>query len=365
MSKVVISHGGVPVQGPVGRAPAIVLFVMVGHPGIVVLERRAGDLEVAVPPFEPAERLPVQELVLRIDIVPGRKEPQLAGNERAADGQVELHVGLRKGPVVVPRLEEQPAAAQAVRLRGRGPRGPQLTIAGQRSVEHVRTGLGDDVDGRSREVAVFRLAPQGDDADLLDVVVIDVDHGPPGGAAGVGRVDAVHQEDVFLGGAAVGRGAPHDVLADVEHARRGQGQVIERVAAGRELVQHLPADLGVDGRRLDVDHRGRARHCHGLLDGPHRQGQVDRLRISRRYDDVLLDDGLEVGHRGRELVGPARQLEERVRSPGRGDHGAFPHQGRARDLHGRPWERLSLVVGDRSRDLPVLDGLGPDDRDQE
>ena len=239
---------------------------------------------------------------------------------------------------------------------------PQLGVERRAAVEVVAAGFGEDVDGGAGEAAVLGPGAQRHHPHFLDGVVVDVDERPEGPGAGVGGVDAVDEEDVLVRGARVGGGTlelrgPGGRARPFGHARRGQGQVVEGIAARRQLLDEVAVEPRFDGRRLGVDDRAAADHDR-LLEGAHRQRQVERR--DRAGPDVyaVARHRLEPGHRRRELVPAGGQVEEDVRSLRRrsGRSRGGDERG-ARDLHRRPGQRQLVLAEHGAGQLPLLHGL--------
>ena len=364
-----VGHARVPLGLAAPAAAAVVaVLVMVRDPGPVFGERLGGDLQVPVAGPARDRDAPAGPVGLGIVIVETAVEPDLVLDDGSAEGGVQLVVvgGGAAVEVVGRRIrradphEVRPIGFRIGGLVARPPIDRLEEDAGV-AVELVAPRLRQDVDGRAREIAVLGLGAEGDDADLLDGVVVDLDEGAEGRAAGVRGVDAVDQEDVLVGRAAVGgrAGQPAGVAAVVEHARRRQREVIERVPARGQPADHLAFELGIDGRALRVDDRAGRQDRDLLFDRAGLHRQIDLEAAAGRDADLLLEGRLEARQRRRDLVDADREVQEDVGALGGGDRRALPgDQGRAGDLDGHSRQRIPRRLGDRARQLAVHDGLG-------
>ena len=150
-----VGHRRVPVRL---RAPApavaLVVFVVVGHPGPGVPERLGRDLEVAVTARVVVQQGPVDRQRRRPDVVEGAVEPDLVLDDRAADREVALPVLLGLAGQPVAGQVEQPVVGSGqgdVGVPDLGDRvvlfeepAPELRIVGHVAVELrcCRTGSG-------------------------------------------------------------------------------------------------------------------------------------------------------------------------------------------------------------------------------
>ncbi len=333
----------------------------------MVLEGRGRELEVGVAPPALAVHRRQRGQAGAAVVVEGAEEPQLVLDDRPAHRA-------RRLPVLLDVAREQVALVHVEEVRPEVLSGgglvagdlAELGVEGRAAVHRVAAGLGQDVDGGAGEAPVLGPRPERHDPHLLDGVVVDVDEGAEGPAAGIGGVDAVDEEHVLVrragvGGRALKLGGPGGRTRPRGHAGGREREVEERVPARRQLLQQVTVELRVDGGGLGVDDRALGRDRHLLLDGADGQGHVDGQDRRGGDVDVLLYDGLErVAGRGQPVLARG-EVEEHVRSPRRrGGRSLDGEECGAGDLHGRPGEGRTVLARHRPRHLAFENGLGTD-----
>ncbi len=161
----------------------------------------------------------------------------------------------------------------------------------------IAPGLGQNINRSAGVASVFCPGAEGHDPDFLNRVVIDCDQRSEGSTSGIRGVDAVHQEDILHARAAVScrTGEPGAGTGDIEHSWSSQGQVVERIACGRQFVQHIFFEPGINSRGLEVDNGAGGDDRHLFLDCANLHDHSDLNRAACSKDDVFLHICLETG----------------------------------------------------------------------
>ena len=241
----VVDHGLV--KGPPRPVAGKIVFVVETEPRPVGVTKLGGQLEIEDIGFINCVQWTERLVGLRVAPVVAGEEPQRVLDDRTADREGDFLVVNRNRHQFIVGVGPQPPRVEA----GGGvvARVAHLPVVAGTAVPLVAARFGHHVDRGAREGAVLGLRTKRQDLDLLHRVIVHLHQRAPRRAARVGGVDAVDQEDVLVGRAAIGGRArqPRPVSAHRRHPRRRQGQVVEGLPRRRDCVDHFRAEGGVDG----------------------------------------------------------------------------------------------------------------------
>ena len=195
-----VRHRRVPLRlGPPAPAAAVVVLVVVGSPH--AMSRGGGRRYLGVGIATPRlvlERPPWPQAGVA-EIVERPEEPEFVPRDRTTECGADLPVLLRLARERVSWIHEEEVRPEILRRAGLVARErSKLRVERPAAVKRIAAGFGEHVDGRAGEVRVLGLRPGGDDPDLLDRVIVDVDERPEGTGAGGCGVDSVDQENVLV-----------------------------------------------------------------------------------------------------------------------------------------------------------------------
>ena len=152
-----------------------------------------------------------------------------------------------------------------------------------RPFERVGSGLGHDIHGSARHVAVLGRGADRQHLDLFDGIGV----GPPESLAALikGVVRAVDAPGVRRGARAERRQLPGFVRLLLDHARRDRHHVPE-VASGREVLDEFGVEVGADSGAGRVEHR-RGRDLDRLLDRRQSHHEIECHERADAHPDIL------------------------------------------------------------------------------
>ena len=291
----------------------------------------------------------------------------MAQNQRAAplDRPTEL-------AAVVVRVVERiagvgPFAPEIVGDVGR-PKGTIGSKQPRRSVERIRSALGDDVDEHAGRLH-RDVGASGRDLHLLDRVEVDGERTSVGDVVPIDAVD--EPSPLTVGGAA---GKHPDLLAVVRAADvlpirrdpRRLRQHLEHVAGRRNRLQFLDVEARPLRRAPNVHDRIHAGHDHVFLEAADRELAVDLRAESALQLKPLAHQRLEAGELERDGVGANREPRELVGPCFARDRHARFEQRRTGERHGGAGQHRTGAVGHLSKHLTgVLRRDDVADRDEQ
>ena len=222
-----------------------------------------------------------------------------------------------------------------------------------RAAELVTARLGDDRDLRARGAPHLRVGVCGDDAELLDGLGVEAEHGVRRRVGAVARDRAdlvglllvdVHtvERDVGLVGARA-----RDVAGarDARLQRQQRGDVAGFERELRDLLRdEVVAERGVLPVEENLARRGR--DGDGLADGPDLKPDVHLARLGDEHAHVREDALLEAGRFGLDAVVAGLHQLEGVCPLGAGGCVARRVRLRVDERHGRADDDVALRVGD-------------------